>query len=79
VEPGRGKRVSPAIEESVRMFQRDYQLSDEAADRVRQQLLDLDRRMRDKLWELRRRHADEFAPLTAEADRRIRSIIEGDR
>ena len=47
----------------VDLYQRDYHLDDEQADRVRQELYRYDRAVNAKIWELRQRHADEFQDL----------------
>jgi hypothetical protein len=65
-----------AIEQQVGFYQRFYQLDPQRTDQVRQTLLRYDRGVRDKLLELRHRHADEFSALLDTATSRINEILE---
>lgn len=67
---------TPRIELHVDLYQRDYHLDDEQADRIRRILYEYDRAVDARIWELRQRHADEFQALYEDAETRMRSIFE---
>ncbi len=66
---------TPRIELLVDLYQRDYHLSDERADQVRQTLYGYDRAVDALIWELRQRYADEFQALFDTAEVRILDIF----
>jgi len=67
---------TPRIELQVELYQRDFHLEDEQADRVRRILYQYDREVKAKIWELRQRHADEFRSLYDVAEDRIQRVFE---
>jgi hypothetical protein len=68
--------ASPArIELLVDLYRRDFRLDERQSDQVRQELLRYDRRVRDRLLELRQQHAAEFRGFYDEAEEQIRAIL----
>lgn len=65
----------PRIELLVDLYQRDYRLSHEQADRIRQELYQYDRAVDAKIWEFRQRHADEFQTLFDETETKLLDIF----
>lgn len=65
----------PRIELEVQMIQRDYHLTAPQTDRVRQELYRYDRRVRDKLLELRQKYAQDFTSLYTESTNRLNEIL----
>lgn len=75
-ETPRTPAVSPLIEERVRLYRQTFHLEEGRADQVRQELLRFDRRVMDKMWELRQQNAEWFQQAAQETDARIRRIVE---
>lgn len=67
---------SPLIEERVRLYRRIFRLEEARADQVRQELIQFDRRVMDKMWELRRQNTEWFTNEAKETDARILRILE---
>jgi hypothetical protein len=73
--PTAGAAVPSTIEQQVELYERYYQLDPRRTDQIRQTLLRYDRGVRDKLLELRSRHAEEFRALFEAAEKEITDVL----
>ena len=65
----------PQVEQRVEYFQRYYRLTPQQTDAIRRELYQHDRLVRDKLWELRKVHADWFETRREALETRVREIL----
>ena len=63
------------VEERVKLYREIYELDVASTDAIRRELQRFRRVLRDKLAELRQRHADEFSKLAKETEAEIQEIL----
>ena len=66
---------SPQIEQLVDNYQRAYQLDGQETDTIRQELQRYDRLVRDLVWKLREKNANQFDSLLQESTDRIQAVL----
>jgi hypothetical protein len=71
--------LEQTVEERVKLYREFYDLDVGSTDAIRRELQRHRRELRDKLVDLRRRHADEFNDLVTETETRIEKILKSAR